>query len=108
VAAGLAVTPMHDDADIDPNLALTVAAVWRQERLSCPHPHLLNSWLQGGLTGGAAEFVQFHLRDSQCPYCNAVVEELRARDAEAGSPALDGLRDRLLRSTAVELRGKRG
>jgi hypothetical protein len=33
-----------------------------------------------------------------------VVEELRARDAAAASPVLDDLRDRLLRSTAVELR----
>jgi hypothetical protein len=95
---------MNDDQELDPALALTVAAVWRQSRISCPHPHLLQSYLQGGLQGGAKDFLQFHLRDSQCPYCNAVVEELRARDAAAASPVLDDLRDRLLRSTAVELR----
>ncbi len=98
---------MNDEHGIDPALALTVAAVWRQERISCPHPHLLQSWLQGGLTGGADDFVQFHLRDSQCPYCNAVVEDLRVRDAAAASPQLEDLRDRLLRSTAVELRRTR-
>ena len=98
---------MHDDADIDPNLALTVAAVWRQERLSCPHPHLLQSYLQGGLQGGAKDFLEFHLRDSQCPYCNAVVEDLRAREDLAKTPALEDLRDRLLRSTVAALRRTR-
>jgi hypothetical protein len=76
---------------VDPHLAFTVATVWREERISCPHPDLLQSWLQGGLQGGARDFVAFHLADSQCPYCNAVVD----------------LRDRLLRSTATALRRSR-
>ena len=98
---------MSNEEDIDAKLAFTVAAVWRRERISCPHPHLLQSWLQGGMTGGAQDFVAFHLRDSQCPYCNAIVEELRARDDQAKQPALEDLRDRLLRSTAAALRRTR-
>ena len=90
--------------DVDPDLALTVAAVWRSERISCPHPHVLQSYLSGGLTGGAAEFVEFHLTVSQCPYCNATISDLRARDAEAAEPELMDMKDRLLRSTSVELR----
>jgi hypothetical protein len=92
------------DDDADDKLAFTVAVVWREGRISCPHQHLLQSWLQGGLTGGAVEFVEFHLRESQCPYCNAVVEDLRARESDAKSPALEDLRDRLLRSTTAALR----
>jgi hypothetical protein len=95
------------DDDIDPKLAFTVATVWRQERISCPHPHLLQSHLQGGLEGGAAEFVRFHLQDSQCPYCNAVVADLQARDGSARSPELADLRDKLLRSTVAALRRTR-
>lgn len=95
------------DDGIDPHLVFTVATVWREERISCPHPHLLQSWLQGGLAAEAAGFVQFHLRDSQCPYCNAVVEDLRAREDLARTPALEDLRDRLLRSTVAELRRSR-
>lgn len=93
--------------EIDANLAFTVASVWRRERISCPHQHLLQSWLQGGLTGGAQEFLNFHLQESQCPYCNAVVDELRARDDQAKQPVLEDLRDRLLRSTAAALRRTR-
>ena len=36
-------------AESDAQLALTVETVWRSERISCPHPHVLQSWLQGGL-----------------------------------------------------------
>ncbi len=96
-----------EDDGIDSKLAFTVATVWREERISCPHPHLLQSWLQGGLPGGAADFVQFHLRDSQCPYCNAIVEDLRVRDDHAKTPVLEDMRDRLLRSTVAAMRRSR-
>jgi len=94
-------------ADADAALAFTVATVWREERISCPHPDLLQSWLQGGLGGGAEEFIRFHLDESQCPYCNSVVDDLRAAEADARSAPLEDLRDKLLRSTAAALRDHR-
>jgi len=98
---------MNDPQAIDPKLAFTVATVWRDARISCPHPHLLQSWLQGGLSGGALEFLDFHLQDSKCPYCNAVVDDLKARENQARSPVLEDMRDRLLRSTVAALRKTR-
>jgi hypothetical protein len=98
---------MNEPDAIDPKLAFTVASVWREQRISCPHPHLLHSWLQGALTGGAAEFLAFHLQDSQCPYCNAVVDDLKARESQARGAGLEDLRDRLLRSTVAALRQTR-
>jgi hypothetical protein len=95
------------DDGIDPHLTFTVATVWRENRISCPHPDVLQSWLQGGLPEGAADFVVFHLKDSQCPYCNAVVEDLQAREDLAKTPALEDLRDRLLRSTVAAMRRSR-
>ena len=95
-------------AELDAKLAFTVATVWRSERISCPHPHVLQSWLQGGLEGGAAEFVAFHLQDSECPYCNATVDDLKARDDEAKLPVLTDMKDRLLRSTCAELKRVKG
>ena len=91
-------------AELDAKLAFTVATVWRSERISCPHPHVLQSWLQGGLHGGAAEFVAFHLQDSECPYCNATVDDLKARDDDAKQPVLADMKDRLLRSTCAEIK----
>ena len=92
--------------EADARLTFTVASVWRAERISCPHPHVLQSWLTGGLSGGAAEFVAFHLDESQCPYCNAVVDDLKAREDLAGQAGLGDLKDRLLRSTIAELHKK--
>lgn len=94
--------------DADASLMFTVASVWRDGRISCPHPDLLQSFLQDGLDGGAAEFVQFHLRESQCPYCNAVVDDLRAKEDAAKATPLENLRDKLLRTTAAALRTRRG
>ena len=95
---------MADPIDPDDKLAFTVSSVWREERVSCPHPDLLRSYIAGSLEAGAMEFLAFHLGDCACPYCNAVIEDLRARDDEAAEQKLVDLRDRLLRSTAAALK----
>ena len=81
--------------------------MWRSERVSCPHVHVLQSYLQGSLDDGARDFVAFHLDESVCPYCNATVEDLKARDDDAKQPALADMKDRLLRSTAAALGSQR-
>ncbi|MEM7198690.1 MAG: hypothetical protein AAF628_00375 [Planctomycetota bacterium] len=96
--------PQPDDPDAD--LAFTVSTVWRDERVSCPHPDLLRGYLTQSLPAGAIDFVRFHLQESQCPYCNAVVEDLQTDDREAQGRRLDSLRDRLMRSTRAALRGQ--
>lgn len=93
-----------EQTELDAKLAFTVASVWRSERISCPHPHVLQGWLQGSLEGGAKDFVDFHLKDSECPYCNATVDDLKARDDEAKLPVMADMKDRLLRSTVAELK----
>jgi hypothetical protein len=95
------------EPDLDAKRVFTVASVWREERISCPHRDILQSWCSGELESGAREFIQFHLRESQCPYCNAVVEDLERQDADARAGSLLDLRDKLLRSTAAALRSTR-
>lgn len=96
--------PSSEDADLE----FTVATVWRSERVSCPHPDLLKTHLAGGLEAGASEFIEFHLGTSECPYCNAVIDDLRAADEDAKKPKLEDLRERLMRSTVAALRDLRG
>ena len=36
-------------------LFFTVASVWREERVSCPHPDILNAHLAGGLDAASRE-----------------------------------------------------
>ena len=92
----------------DDALAFTVATVWREERVSCPHPDILRAYETGSLEPGAMDFLKFHLDECQCPFCNAVLEDLRLSDSEAGKPELADLRDRLMRSTRAELRRASG
>ncbi|MCA8957136.1 MAG: hypothetical protein KDC87_13760 [Planctomycetes bacterium] len=98
----------HRDEPTEDDLAFTVATVWREERVSCPHPNILQAFDAGALTGGAEEFVRFHLEESGCPYCSAVLEDLRSQQRDADRAHLSGLEDRLLRSTISELRRASG
>jgi len=88
----------------DEELEFTVAAVWREERVSCPHPDILRAYQTDALEAGAMQFVTFHLEDSQCPFCHAVLEDLRLTDEQAAAPTMSDLRDKLMRSTVAALR----
>jgi hypothetical protein len=95
---------MAGEHEVDESLFFTVATVWREERVSCPHQDILRAYGTGALETGAMDFVRFHLQESQCPYCSAVVEDQQFSDGEAAKTGLDDLRDRLLRSTVAALR----
>jgi len=92
----------------DDQLSFTVATVWREERVSCPHADILKAWLAGSLDPDAAAFVEFHLDESQCPYCNAVLEDLRLSEKEVHDSGFEDLRDRLMRSTVAALKRASG
>lgn len=92
----------------DGEVELAVAAVWRAERVSCPHPDLLRSHHSGALDEGAAEFVRFHVEESRCPWCRAVLDAAAAEDDAARAAPAGDLRDRLMRSTIAAVRTTRG
>jgi len=94
--------------DEEEAMAFTVATVWREERVSCPHPDILQGFASGALEGGAMEFLTFHLEESQCPYCNSVLEDLRSRQQDAEESRMSGIKDRLMRSTVTALRRASG
>lgn len=99
--------PDDGSSDEDRALAFTVSTVWREQRVSCPHLDILRSWRDGALAAEAAEFVSFHVQEAGCPYCNASLDELSARDDDAREAPMQDLRDRLLRSTVGALRSQR-
>lgn len=88
-------------------LEFTVSTVWREERVSCPHPDILTAYQSGALEEAAGEFVRFHLEESACPFCNAICEDLDMTEEDAASAGLPGMRDRLMRSTVAALRSTR-
>lgn len=92
----------------DEELEFTVSTVWREERVSCPHPDILRSYDTGSLDEGAMQFLAFHLDESQCPYCHAVLEDLRLTDEQAAQPRIASLREKVMRSTVAALRKATG
>ena len=85
-------------------LTFTVATVWREDRVSCPHPDIVTAFIAGGLDPDAGEFVRFHLEESQCPFCNSVRDDLAANAEHQAEVDLERMRERLLRSTVIALR----
>ena len=85
-------------------LIFTVATVWREFRISCPHADILRAFTTNSLDEGAMGFIRFHLDTSQCPFCNAVIDDMRVADEEATQPQLEDLKDKLLRSTVTAIR----
>jgi hypothetical protein len=86
----------------------TVATIWREERVSCPHDDLLRAFLEGGLEENAADYLRFHLEEVKCPWCTVKVQELQASMGLPTPPELDldAATERTLRSTIIQLRAK--
>ena len=77
----------------------SVGAVWRRHRLSCPTREQLGSFLLQALASDFQDYVEFHLRTVACPYCQANLADLQARQQDAG-PHAQQRRRRFFQSSA--------
>jgi anti-sigma factor RsiW len=77
----------------------SIGAVWRRQRLSCPTREQLGSYLLQVLDAEQQEYVAFHLTTIGCPYCQANLADLQARQQEA-PPAAEERRRRFFESSA--------
>ena len=86
-----------------------VAAIWREQRVSCPHPDILRAFLEGGLAEEAAGYLRFHLEEVRCPWCTVALQEMKAEGGLPQVPAgeLAAATERTLRSTIIHLRSRR-
>jgi anti-sigma factor RsiW len=77
----------------------SIGAVWRRQRLSCPPREQLGSYLLQVLDAEQQEYVAFHLTTIGCPYCQANLADLQARQQEA-PPVAEERRRRIYESSA--------
>jgi RNA polymerase sigma-70 factor (ECF subfamily) len=91
----LAAAARDGEAQID------VAEVWKECRASCPARHWLARHVAGTLEEGPRAFVDFHLTEMSCPWCQANRDDL-----ERSEEALEPLLERVRASTARYLRSK--
>lgn len=77
----------------------SLGAVWRRERLTCPTREQLGSYLLQVLDADEQDYLDFHLRVIECPYCVANLADLQARQQEP-APQAQERRRRFFQSSA--------
>ncbi len=82
--------------------AHSVGAIWRRNRVSCPTREQWGMSLLGVLPREWQDYLDFHLQQAGCRYCEATLEDLRAAD-QASEPAVRRRR-RYLASAAGQLK----
>ena len=55
---------------------VSLGAIWRRHRMSCPARQELGSYLLGVLPEEAARYLEFHLEVAGCRYCQANLSDL--------------------------------
>lgn len=83
-----------------------VGDIWRRHRASCPTREQLGSFLLGALSADWAAYVQFHLDDIGCRFCQANLRDLQRQQQEANEDVATRRR-RYFQSSAAYLRGGR-
>ncbi|HEY2838001.1 MAG TPA: hypothetical protein VGJ26_02550 [Pirellulales bacterium] len=83
----------------------SVGEIWRRQRLSCPTREQLGSYLLGALEAQQAAYIEFHLRQIACRYCQANLDDLR-RQQEENAETVQTRRTKYFQSTAGHLHQK--
>jgi hypothetical protein len=82
----------------------SLAAVWRQHRLSCPARQQLGSYLLGVLEPAHADYVRFHIEVVGCRLCEASLADLRQQQAATAKSTTASRRQKYFQSSAGYLR----
>lgn len=59
-----------------------VGDIWRRQKLTCLSRAQLGSFLLGALTDEELEYIEFHLHDVGCRYCQANLADLRSQQLD--------------------------
>lgn len=81
----------------------TIGAIWRREHLSCATRDQLGGYLLQALDQSRLDYIDFHLKTVGCPFCQANLDDLQKKQAEAAEP-IKARRRRIVNSSAGVLR----
>lgn len=70
----------HDWQEADLASDSSVARIWREEAISCPKRSTLGRYLLEVLDDEWIEYIDFHVKQADCPRCNANLDDLRSED----------------------------
>jgi hypothetical protein len=55
----------------------SMAVIWRRSRISCPDREHLGSYMLGALDQPEVDYIQFHLNEVGCQYCQSSLSDLK-------------------------------
>lgn len=93
--------PVDVMAHLPEQFDAVLAAIWQEQRLSCPKRSTIGGHMLGTLEPAWQDYVAFHLDQLGCQFCRANLDDLR-KQTDAGQASV--LRERILNSTAGFLR----
>ncbi len=65
----------------------TIGAIWRRGRLSCPTRSELGQFVLGTLETQPHQYIEFHVNEIGCRYCQANLADLQAASQPDPQPA---------------------
>ncbi|MEM9365613.1 MAG: hypothetical protein AAGD07_06415 [Planctomycetota bacterium] len=80
----------------------TIGSIWRRHHLSCPSRETLMAYTKGTLEMQHAQYIDFHLRDVGCRFCQANLEDIAEQTHATGES--QNRRRRLFQTSAGHLR----
>ena len=78
--------------------------IWRRHRLSCPTRQQLGSYLLGAVDTATEDYMQFHLKQIGCRYCQANLDDLREQQAAVAAEGVQQRRRKYFQTSAGYLR----
>ena len=64
----------------------TIGAIWRRARLSCPTRGELGQYVLGTLDTDPRQYIEFHLEEIGCRYCQANLADLQSASQQDDLP----------------------
>ncbi len=61
----------------------SIGEIWRRHRLSCPSREELGSYLLNALMDDQVTYIEFHLQQTGCRYCQSNLDDLRQLQSNA-------------------------
>lgn len=84
----------------------SISEIWRRHRVSCPTREQLGSYLLSALMDAQRDYIEFHLNEMQCRYCQSNLEDLQSA-SNATDSSVQVRRQRYFQSSAGYLRRDR-
>ncbi len=65
----------------------SIGEIWRRHRISCPNRQQLGSYLLGAVMEDVRDYIEFHIQQIGCRYCQSNLEDLKRAQQDSQATA---------------------